>query len=126
VLVGTTSVEKSEMLSQLLQRKVRASSTKFLTPSITNAKPRSLPRRAAARQRDTAKTVGNRDPSRRTWPGRGTDIKLTPKVTESGGLHVTALSATPRGASTTSSAVCGGPAGRSGVVAILRLAARRT
>ena len=56
VLVGTTSIEKSELLSGILRARVCATSCS--TPSSTSAKPRSSPRPAASAW----------SPSPPTWP----------------------------------------------------------
>ena len=76
VLVGTISVETSEMLSRLLKKE-------GLVHSVLNAKyhqqEAEIVMRAGQRGAITIAT---------NMAGRGTDIKLGPGVSESGGLHV--------------------------------------
>jgi preprotein translocase subunit SecA len=76
VLVGTISVETSEMLSRLLQKE-------GLIHSVLNAKFHQQEAEIVARagQRGAITIATN-------MAGRGTDIKLGPGVTEAGGLHV--------------------------------------
>ncbi len=64
MLVGTITIEKSEMLSKMLKQ--RASSTKCSMPNTTKKKPRSSRRRAAR----WAVTIAT------NMAGRGTDILL--------------------------------------------------
>jgi len=76
VLVGTTSVEKSEQLSEMLQRK-------GIPHSVLNAKQHE--REAAIVEeagRAGAVTIAT------NMAGRGTDIKLGEGVADSGGLHI--------------------------------------
>jgi preprotein translocase subunit SecA len=76
VLVGTISVETSEMLSRLLKRE-------GLVHSVLNAKYHQQEAEIVARagQRGAITIATN-------MAGRGTDIKLGPGVSETGGLHV--------------------------------------
>ncbi len=86
VLVGTTSVEKSEALSQRLTKK------HGLDHEVLNAKQHEREANiiASAGQQHTdnrGKTVGNVTIST-NMAGRGTDIRLSREVTELGGLHI--------------------------------------
>ncbi len=76
VLVGTTSVEKSEELSEMLQRK-------SVPHSVLNAKQheREAGIVAEAGQRGAVTIATN-------MAGRGTDIKLEPGIADIGGLHI--------------------------------------
>jgi len=76
ILVGTVSVETSEMLSRMLKRE-------GLIHSVLNAKYHQQEAEIVARagQRGAITIATN-------MAGRGTDIKLGPGVTEVGGLHV--------------------------------------
>jgi preprotein translocase subunit SecA len=76
ILVGTISVEVSEMLSRMLQRE-------RLVHSVLNAKYHQQEAEIIARagQRGAITIATN-------MAGRGTDIKLGPGVAELGGLHV--------------------------------------
>src|SRR5438477_12167651 len=86
VLVGTTSVEKSEMLSNMLKRKYG------VEHEVLNAKQHEREAQIVAKaghqhQNVHGETVGNVTIAT-TRAGRGTDIKLTPDTTKAGGLHV--------------------------------------
>jgi len=78
VLVGTTSIEKSEMLSKMLQRR-------GIEHEVLNARPEQ-----AAREAEIVAKAGQ--PGHVTiatnMAGRGTDIVLGPGVPEKGGLHI--------------------------------------
>ncbi|MFW5982650.1 MAG: preprotein translocase subunit SecA [Candidatus Brocadiia bacterium] len=78
VLVGTTSVEKSELLSRMLNRQ-------GIDHEVLNARPE-----AAAREAEIVSNAGQ--PGVVTiatnMAGRGTDIVLGPGVAEKGGLHI--------------------------------------
>jgi preprotein translocase subunit SecA len=76
VLVGTTSIEKSEYLAELLKRR-------GIAHNVLNAKQHEREAHvvADAGQRGAVTIATN-------MAGRGTDIKLTPEVRELGGLHV--------------------------------------
>jgi preprotein translocase subunit SecA len=76
LLVGTVSVETSEMLSRMLKKE-------GLIHSVLNAKYHEQEAEIISRagQRGAITIATN-------MAGRGTDIKLGPGVTESGGLHV--------------------------------------
>ncbi len=75
VLVGTVSVEVSELLSRMLPKKIRH--------SVLNAK----------RHKEEAEIIAKAGQSgaitiATNMAGRGTDIKLGPGVVEKGGLHI--------------------------------------
>ncbi len=76
VLVGTASVEKSEVLSQLLDRD-------GIEHQVLNAKHHEREAEIVAKAGHTnAVTIAT------NMAGRGTDIKLLPEVRQAGGLHI--------------------------------------
>ncbi|HEY1686649.1 MAG TPA: SEC-C metal-binding domain-containing protein [Tepidisphaeraceae bacterium] len=86
VLVGTTSVEKSEMLSRMLKQK------HGVEHEVLNAKNHereaSIVLLAGHQQKNfRGETVGNVTIAT-NMAGRGTDIKLSKEAFDSGGLHV--------------------------------------
>ncbi len=86
ILVGTTSVEKSEMLSQMLNKKYG------IEHEVLNAKQHEREAHIvldAGKQREDrrGRTVGNVTIAT-NMAGRGTDIRLPPEVLELGGLHI--------------------------------------
>jgi len=78
VLVGTTSIEKSEHLSEMLNRK-------GIHHEVLNAKPEN-----AAREAEIVAKAGQRGhvTLATNMAGRGTDIVLGEGVAELGGLHI--------------------------------------
>lgn len=87
VLVGTTSVEKSEMVSQLLTKRHN------MEHSVLNAKQHEKEAHiveGAGHQHEVGKKgkmAGNVTIAT-NMAGRGTDIKLTEEVRDAGGLHI--------------------------------------
>ena len=86
VLVGTTSVEKSEMVSNRLTRKFG------IEHEVLNAKQHEREAHIVAKagqqhQNPHDEWVGNVTIAT-NMAGRGTDIKLSPEAQKSGGLHV--------------------------------------
>jgi len=76
VLVGTTSIEKSELLSEMLRRK-------GIKHNVLNAKHHEREAEIVAQAGQAgAVTIAT------NMAGRGTDIKLGPGVAEKGGLHI--------------------------------------
>jgi preprotein translocase subunit SecA len=77
ILVGTTSVESSEVISRMLKRE-------GVMPNVLNAKYHQQEAEIVARagQKGSVTIATN-------MAGRGTDIKLGPGVSDLGGLHVT-------------------------------------
>ncbi len=86
VLVGTTSVEKSEMLSTMLKRKYG------VEHEVLNAKYHEreamIVAKAGEQIKDAAGKMIGQVTIATNMAGRGTDIKLTKATTPAGGLHV--------------------------------------
>ena len=78
ILVGTTSIEKSEVLSKMLNRR-------GLQHEVLNARPEQ-----AAREAEIVAKAGQRDAVTlaTNMAGRGVDIVLGEGVAEKGGLHI--------------------------------------
>ncbi|MEM8873005.1 MAG: hypothetical protein AAGD32_01990 [Planctomycetota bacterium] len=85
VLVGTTSVEKSEYVSRLLTKKYK------LKHDVLNAKQHEreahIVENAGKQHDENGKMFGNVTIAT-NMAGRGTDIKPSPEAREAGGLHV--------------------------------------
>ena len=112
VLVGTTSVEISELLSRML--KLRG-----IKHNVLNAKQHQLEAQIVAEAgRSGQVTIAT------NMAGRGTDIKLTPEVKQAGGLAIIGTERTKAAAWTVSCADVPGVR-RPRIVAILRIARRR-
>ncbi|MGD1278081.1 MAG: SEC-C metal-binding domain-containing protein [Tepidisphaeraceae bacterium] len=86
ILVGTTSVEKSEMLSGMLTRKYG------VHHEVLNAKQHEREAQivglAGQQHKNTHGEIVGNVTIATNMAGRGTDIKLTPATTKGGGLHV--------------------------------------